>query len=87
MINCEDCKYDAKCCSMFDVVLTIQEAQSGLYKHRKIKKIFENGKPIGYVNVLTINENGSCSYFRNGLCMIHEYKPSACKNWEGCKEW
>ena len=87
MIDCSECKFDSKCCSMYRIVLERDEYKN--YKYKRFVRFFDKNEFLGYVCILTYQENGYCIYFDNitKLCKIYENRPKACRNWEGCLKW
>lgn len=86
-VDCDNCKFDHNCCSKFHITLSVEEAKSGLYKYKRLRALYENGKYLGHVWTLTRQENDFCIYFDNitKKCKIHEFKPTSCRNWVDCQ--
>lgn len=85
-VDCNDCKLNYYCCHDFHVTLSEEEVNSGLYKYKRLRPLYEKGKYLGHVWTLTRQENDYCIYFDNitRKCKIHDFKPTACKNWIDC---
>lgn len=80
MNKCSQC---GTCCKLFWINLNETEYRSKKYKTMfeqfGFEKNFKDAERDG-ANILAQHEDGSCIYFKDNKCSIHEDRPKSCRN-------
>ena len=82
--DCKNCELNNYCCHDFHITLSEKEAKK--YKYKRLRRIYEGEKFLGWAWTLICNENGFCNYFDeiNKKCSIYDNRPEVCKSWKEC---